>query len=149
MFKKLAVLVLMTLATLAACGPLVPRSPAQGESRPDLTVKTTYLEMEGRQGNCVEAYTPYEIRVVVENIGQADADSFSVELNGAQQRVDEGLPAGQTIVLHFPGTVPSGRYEAFVDTADEVSEKREDNNSLQYLAPTPTPPVLCTATPTT
>ena len=35
-----------------------------------------YLEMERRQGNCVEVYTPYGIRVLVENIGLAECWPF-------------------------------------------------------------------------
>jgi subtilase family serine protease len=107
-----------------------------------------YLEMEGRQGNCVEAYTPYGIRVVVENVGLASAGPFVVDLNGTQQQVDGGLAAGQFIELHFTGTAPSGQYEAHADATDHVVEDQEDNNSLSFLAPTPTPPLLCTATPT-
>jgi subtilase family serine protease len=107
-----------------------------------------YLEMEGRQGSCVEAYTPYGIRVVVENVGPAGAGPFFVELNGARQEVNDGLMAGRSVVLHFAGTTPNGRYEATADAADQVAESQEDNNSLSFLAPTPTPPPLCTPTPT-
>jgi len=114
---------------------------------PDLTIKHMYLEMEGRQSNCVEAYTPYGIRVLVENIGSADTEPFVVDLNGTRQQVDEGLAAGQFIELHFAGTVPSGGYEAHADATNQVIEQQEDNNSLSFLAPTPTPPPLCTATP--
>ncbi len=148
MFRKIPSLFFTAALALAACGALEAKmEPTQVETMPDLIVKYMYLEMEGRQGNCVAAYTPYEIRVVVENIGQASAGPFSVELNAAQQGVDKGLAAGQSVVLHFPGTVPSGQYEASVDVADQVVERREDNNSLLFLAPTPTPPPLCASMP--
>ncbi len=49
----------------------------------------------------MEAYTPYEIRVVVENIGLASAGPFVVDVNGNRQQVDEGLANGQDILLHF------------------------------------------------
>ena len=117
-------------------------------SLPDLIIKLMYLEMEGRQSNCVEAYTPYGIRVFVENIGLASTGPFAVDLNSTRQQVDGGLAAGQLIELHFAGTAPSGRYEAFVDVTNQVVEHQEDNNFLSFLAPTPTPPPLCTATPT-
>lgn len=122
-------------------------STAELASLPDLTIKLMYLEMEGRQSNCVEAYTPYGIRVLVENIGLANAGPFVVDLNGARQQVDEGLAAGQVVELHFAGTVPSGGYEAYADATNQVIEHQEDNNSFSFLAPTPTPPPLCTATP--
>jgi hypothetical protein len=114
---------------------------------PDLSIKLMYLEMEGRQGNCVEAYTPYGIRVLVENIGLTSAGPFAVDLNGTQQEVDEGLAAGQVIEIHFAGTALNGQYKAFADVTNRVVEQQEDNNSLSFLAPTPTPPPFCTATP--
>ncbi len=116
-------------------------------SLPDLIIKFTYLEMAGRQRNCVMAYTPYEIRVVVQNIGLAEARPFAVDLNGSQEKVDKGLPASQSIVLHF-ATTPSGQYAVRVDSLDQVRERDENNNAQTYFAPTPTPPLLCTATPT-
>lgn len=147
----LLILVFVVVACTPSISPttnptIVPTSDLT--SLPDLTVMLIYLEMEGRQSNCVAAYTPYEIRVWVENIGLTDAGPFVVDLNGTHQQVDAGLTASQSIELHFPGTVPSGRYEAVVDVTDQVVELQEDNNSLSYIAPTPTPPPLCTASPT-
>lgn len=123
-------------------------SPSELASLPDLIIKSMYLEMEGRLGNCVEAYASYGISVLVENIGLASAGPFVVDLNNTRQQVDEGLAAGQHIQLHFAGTTPSGRYEAIADSMNQVVEREESNNTLSYLAPTPTPPLLCTATPT-
>ena len=117
-------------------------------SLPDLIIKSMYLEMEGRHSNCVDAYSTYGIGVLVENIGLSSARAFVVDMNGAQQQVDSGLAAGQFISLFFAGTTPSGRYEAFADATNQVVERQEDNNTLSFLAPTPTPPLLCTATPT-
>ena len=114
----------------------------------DLIIKVMYLEMEGRHGNCVETYSSYGIRVLVENIGLASAGPFVVDLNSMRQQVDSGLAADQFIELHFAGTTPSGRYEATADSINQVVEREEDNNTLSFLAPTPTPPPLCTATPT-
>jgi subtilase family serine protease len=107
-----------------------------------------YLEMEGRQGNCVNTYSRYGIRVQIENTGLANAGPFGVELNSIRQNVDDGLMAGQSLVLFFAGTTPSGNYEAIVDVTNQIIESREDNNTLSYIAPTPTPPLLCTPTPT-
>ena len=147
-------LLLMVFVTVA-CTPIstspintIVVSTSELASMPDLIIKLMYLEMEGRQSNCVESYTPYGIRVLVENIGSTSAGPFVVDLNGTRQQVDEGLAAGQFIELHFKGTTPSGQYEAFADVTNQVIEHQEDNNSLSFLAPTPTPPPLCTAIPT-
>ena len=137
---------LIIVLVLVACIPSRPapanpivESTLELASLPDLIIKLMYLEMEGRQSNCVEAYTPYGIRMLVENIGLASAGPFVVDLNGTRQQVDKGLAAGQFIELHFSGTAPSGQYEAYADVADQVVENQEDNNSFSFLAPTPTP----------
>ncbi len=139
-------------ATMAVIDALRPTdtilSPSELASLPDLIIKNMYLEMEGRQGNCVEAYARYGIRVVVENIGLVSAGAFVVDMNSIRQEVKEGLAPGQHIELHFAGTTPSGRYEATADSMNQVVEREENNNTLSFLAPTPTPPLLCTATPT-
>ena len=104
--------------------------------------------MAGQQGNCVNKYTPYGSRVVIENQGHGDANTFWVGVNEDLIQVEEGLAAGQSLALHFSGTVPSGTYTATVDVFDQVKELNEDNNLETFLAPTPTPPPICTPTPT-
>jgi len=117
-------------------------------ARPDLAIKSIYLEMAGRQvSQCVLAFSPYGIRVVVQNVGVTASGPFEVELNGATQTVKTGLDAGQDIELHFPGTIPSGQYTARVDPANQAPEEDEGNNAATFTAPTPTPPPLCTPTP--
>ena len=129
--------------------PLVSQTgEAQLSSLPDLIIKFMSLDMDGNQGNCVKAYSRYGIRVRIENVGSAGAGPFVVDLNDQRQTVDSGLTAGENIALFFVGTVASGNYEAAVDPTDQVVESREDNNTLSYLAPTPTPPLLCTPAPT-
>src|SRR5215216_2622908 len=59
----------------------LPTSASNLSSQPDLTIKLMYLEMEGRQGNCVNAYSSYGIRVLIENTGSGDAGPFVVDLN--------------------------------------------------------------------
>src|SRR5512146_1610306 len=109
------------LPTVAATLPVRPTlspTPRAGSSLaplPDLTIPAVTLEMQGRQGSCVAAYAPYAIRVSVENIGSADAPTFSVQLNGVRQSVKDGLRAGQRIQLEFTRLDPDGRYAAVVD----------------------------------
>jgi hypothetical protein len=117
-------------------------------SQPDLIINFMYLEMEGRQGNCVNAYSPYGIRVQIKNIGSANSGPFFVDLNGILQEVDYGLLVGQSIELHFAGTISSGQYEATTDVTNRVVESQEDNNTFSFHAPTPTPPPLCAVTVT-
>ena len=131
---------------------VLPASPSAANTptvaRPDLVVQSMYLEMADRHGlACVAAFSPYGIRVVVQNVGVTASGQFEVELNGAIQTVNAGLDAGQDIELHFPGTIPSGQYTARVDPANLAPEEDEGNNAATFTAPTPTPPPLCTPTP--
>jgi subtilase family serine protease len=147
-----SVLGLLILA-IVACTPKTklpphPTSESSPSSTPDLVINSMYLEMEGRQGHCVDAYSPYGIRVQIKNIGSANTGSFSVDLNGVIQEVKDGLQVDQSIELHFAGTIPSGQYEATADVTNQVVESREDNNTSSFHAPTPTPPPLCVVTAT-
>jgi subtilase family serine protease len=130
--------------------PLFVQSTSESDrpSQPDLIINFMYLEMEGRQGTCVNAYSPYGIRVQIKNIGSANTGPFFVDLNGTLQEVKYGLLVGQSIELHFAGTISSGQYEATADVTNQVIESREENNTFSFLAPTPTPPPLCVATVT-
>jgi subtilase family serine protease len=123
-------------------------NPTTFTQPPDLVIAYMYLEMEGRTEQCMVAYAPYGIRVIVQNTGDAAAGPFAVQLNSAEQTVAAGLAAGQSIELHFAGTVPSGQYTAVVDPADQVAEHNESNNTQTFMAPTPSPPPICTPTPT-
>jgi subtilase family serine protease len=62
--------------------------------------------------------------------------------------VNDVLLVGESIELHFAGTISSGQYEATVDVTNQVIESREDNNTFSFQAPTPTPPPLCVVTVT-
>ena len=115
---------------------------------PDLKVAFVYVEMQGRQGGaCVNAYTPYEIRVNIKNEGNADASSFSVEVNGVSKTIS--LTAGQSIDVPFTDLPSSGVVKISVDPANKVLESNENNNTTEYTTlGTPTPPPLCTPVPT-
>jgi subtilase family serine protease len=124
----------------AANTPTVPRS--------DLVIQSMYLEMADRHGlSCVEAFSPYGIRLAVRNVGVTPSGPFEVELNGVSQVVTIGLDPGQTVELHYSGTVPSGQYVARVDPANQAPEEDEGNNESTFIAPTPSPPPLCTPGP--
>jgi alpha-tubulin suppressor-like RCC1 family protein len=115
---------------------------------PDLTIASMYLESEGRRGDCWTGEYLYGVRVVVRNAGDRNATvPFIVELDDLQYVVEGGLSAGNSVELHFPGMSYRGRYLAFVDVTHQVVERDENNNTLLYDAPTPSPPPPCTATP--
>jgi subtilase family serine protease len=151
MEKQLCGVVVVFLALLLACqSPPVSNPPtSSAEALPDLKITNIYVEMQGRTGYCVDAYTPYEIRVTVQNAGESPAPPFQVALNHQQQFLLQGLPAGQSIELHFSLSASNGQYEAVADPDNQVREKDENNNRAAYQAITPTPPLLCTKIPST
>ena len=121
---------------------------------PDLTISNVYLGMQGIPGNstnCVSNYAPFEIRVIVQNHGQAPAYNISVTETsiGTNLMVGE-LGAGQSMELYFPSGLPSGTYNFVVDPQNAIPELNENNNVFSYLPITPTPPAICTpvVTPT-
>lgn len=114
---------------------------------PDLIVSYSYLELEGRTENCVYGPGAYEVRVVVKNVGAAAADGFFVELNGVRQFHEEQVLPDQIAVIHFSGVPSNGLGEIHVDSTNLVQERDEDNNVGQYIAITPTLPLICTPTP--
>ena len=114
---------------------------------PDLTLRAVRIEMEAI-GVCYEPGAPLGIRVEVENIGAADAGPFNVEANGVQRLVPEGLPAGQMIPLWFEGYRYPDANSVLIDATALVQESDEGNNSLSQPLPIPTPPPVCSPTPT-
>ena len=146
---------------LSACGPvtvIVPtgiasltvQAPTASGSLPDLVVSNVYLGMQGvdtGSGNCVSAYASFEIRVTIRNLGPVPASTISVvELSTGTTLPIAELGAGQAMELHFPATSPNGSYNVAVDPQNSIPETNENNNIFSYLAPTPTPPALCTPT---
>lgn len=126
--------------------PSAPGTPVH--ARPDLALLSISLEMADRHGgSCVEAISPYGIRIGVGNEGSTASGPFEVELDGIVQVVAIGLNPGETVELHFPGTVASGRYVARLDPSDRIAEEDEANNDTAFIAPTPSPPPICTPGP--
>ena len=135
------------------CTPAVTPTftPAQ---TPDLTISSVYLGMQGIPGSpntCLSNYAPFEVRVTIQNRGQAQAVNILVKESstGTQLTVDL-LPAGQSAEVNFPATLSGGTYNFVVDPQNTIPELDESNNAFSYLPITPTPPVICTpvSTPT-
>jgi hypothetical protein len=143
--RPLAIDVEPTRTRTPTPGP-TPGAEDQGPL-PDLAIKYVKIELE-TGGDCDYTSTQLGLRVVIENTGDAGAGPFVVEANGAQQTVDEGLAAGETARLWFAGYKHGGENTVIVDTAFQVQESDEDNNSFSQLVPIPTLPPTCTPPPT-
>jgi len=151
-----AIVVMAPWAATADRGPpAVVRSgvdsstpPATSLPLPDLVVIGMSITLE-TGGDCNYTSTQLGVRVVFGNVGSADAGSFVVDVNGAQQTVAAGLPQGETGSLWFSGYVFGPEENvAVVDATFQVEESNEDNNTLAQIVPIPTLPQPCTPTPT-
>jgi len=148
---KLHILIYMLfILVLSACDHVINITPTSVSSLPDLFVSKVYLGMQGVPTNwaeCISAYGPFEIRAMIRNLGQATAYNITViELSTGTNLTIGELGAGQGIELYFPISSASATYNVVVDSQNTILESNEDNNTLSYLAITPTPPVLCTPT---
>ena len=114
------------------------RTPTGSASLPDLTISSiTYV---GSTPAC--ANNPRD-NVVVSNIGNLNAGTFSVAFNSQTQSVT-ALAAGQSITLSF-GAMP-GTSTATADSTNLIAESNESNNSLTASLPAPTQAPTCTPT---
>ena len=119
-------------------------TPTPSGSLPDLAV--TGMAVSSQTGGCPA--TPLGLRVTVTNSGGAAAGTFSVTANGGSPQTVSGLAAGASTSLWFPSYVSGGPNSATADSAGQVAESNESNNTLSQMLPIPTPPFCPTATPT-
>ena len=109
---------------------------------PDLTVEFTDLPEKFVAG------TEYEVKVLIRNVGEADAGSFNVELKANESSIEkvtvEGLAAGSSTTITFkwkPEEAGTYMLKATVDTENLIEEKDETNNaatvSVTVTAPVP------------
>jgi hypothetical protein len=149
----------LAILLLSSCGPVVLPPPTATPSPtplisgvPEFLISSVYLGMQGApgQGNgCVPNYGPLEIRVTIQNQSETPAYNVSVvEHSTATTLIVGELGAWQSIELMFPAASSNGTYNIEVDPENMIPEINEQNNTFSYFAPTPTPPVLCTPTPT-
>jgi hypothetical protein len=131
-------------ATSTAAPTLETTPPLQGGSgAPDLVaiVRTSLAPPQ-----CYDAHSRAGALVSVTNVGPADAGPFMVEVDGVWQAVPGGLPAGQSIILWFDGSVyklPWASMTVTVDAANQVVESDESNNVTTAFVATLTPPLSC------
>jgi WD40 repeat protein len=112
---------------------------------PDLTIRGVTV-LSDSPDSCPSPDQTLRMIVQVENDGQAPAGQFMIKLNTDQQLVHNGLGAGQTVALSFPG------YDSFpeilVDATSLVVESDESNNSYFRQLDLPTPAIDCAVTAT-
>jgi hypothetical protein len=113
---------------------------------PDLVILSVSLTMSGWNGVCVPRFTTYDASVVIANNGINAAGGFVV-LSRNSQRSVTGLAGGQFITLNYTNV---SDFDTFiVDFTNTVLELDETNNTFELTAQaTPTPPPICTITPT-
>jgi len=143
-------LFLLAVTLLSACTPglVLVTTPTSPSFLPDLVVSNVYLGMQGVPTSwteCVPDYGPFEIRAMIQNLGQAIAYNISViELSSGTNLTIGELGAGQGMEMYFPISSASTAYNLVVDPQNMIPESNESNNIFSYLAITPTPPVKCT-----
>ena len=121
-------------------------TPTPVPPNPDLIIQGMSVTLE-TGGACNFTSTALGIRIGIANIGNVDAGSFVVDVNGAQQTVDGGLAVDEKGSLWFSG-FSNGENVAFVDATMQVDEMNELNNEVSRILPVPTLPLPCTPTPT-
>jgi hypothetical protein len=130
-------------APLVANGDEAPHPPA------DLTVSHVSNSMRGYYGGCIPKYEALVVRVCVRNLGAGAAGTYAVSVNGVLGARASGLSAGTTACID---TIPSAYgFEPVTVVADylgEVAETDEGNNRWTGQIALPTPPLICTVTPT-
>ena len=148
---QVVTITLLAVFLFGACTPGPIATPTSAPSLPDLFVSDVFLGMQGvpRNGTvCVPAYGPFEIRAMIRNLGQATAYNIIVsDLSSGNEHTIVELGAGLGMELGFPITPANTTYKLVVDPQNSILESDESNNTFSYLAITPTPPTLCTTTP--
>ena len=128
-----------TVTPTPAASYTVTPTPVGGVYLPDLTISFVSLQLQG--GN--SCYTNplgviYEARIVIQNIGNADAGAFVVESGDTQQTISS-LSAGASITIAMPlDDNPQ------VDVTNQVAESNETNNTYTEYILTPTSLPTCT-----
>lgn len=111
---------------------------------PDLIVKSVSIDL-GSGDQCDDTTFRLGIRVKIENLGEAAAGPFVVDVNGTQKYVASGLDPGKVVYLRFPNF--QEQTEVWVDSAAQVEESSEDNNKSSERLITPTLSPRCLQTP--
>ncbi|MEM7798718.1 MAG: DUF5060 domain-containing protein, partial [Chloroflexota bacterium] len=113
----------------------------------DLEITTVAVTMDPIPA-CLEPEEPIPalgLKVFIRNNGSETAGTFLVEFNGTTQAVSSLAGNAQTSVFF---TSYAGGSAVTVDSANQIAETDETNNSFTQIGPVPTPPAPCpTAVP--
>ncbi len=128
----------------ATVTPTHTPTPTAPGNLPDLVVN--WLSIGQETPGCPP--TPMGLNVTIANTGNAAAGPFSVTANGGPSTTVAGLAAGASISVWLPSYLSGAPNTATVDSANQVVESNEGNNTLSQMVAIPTPPYCPTATPT-
>lgn len=123
---------------LPTCTPT--NTPSTTTSKPDLTISSMQVINPTFNGTCAQN-TSQALRVVVANIGTANAGAFVVTVNSQQFNVPS-LAAGQSTTLDATSFAPTN--QATADSTNVIAESNENNNTAALGGPTATPARVCT-----
>lgn len=132
------------LALTPTPAPTFTPTPTGTAAGVDLVV--TRMQITSRSSGCPQG--PLGLLVTVANIGSAAAGPFAVTANSSPAQTVAGLAAGASASLWFSGYAYGSANSATVDSAGQVAESNESNNTLIQYVPIPTPLYCPTATPT-
>lgn len=121
-----------TIGGLTYTVPIDYDLPEVANTAPDVTVVSMRLYSDESVDTCT-----IELETTIKNIGQTATGPFTVQANSQTYRILTPVAPGEEKVLRFSdfrhGLLMDPNL-VFVDSADEVSELREDNNILErYL----------------
>jgi hypothetical protein len=126
----------------ATATPSITTTPTGPGDLPDLTI--TGMAIGSETNTCPQ--TPLGLLVRVANIGSPGAGPFTVTANGATRTVD-GLAPGQSRAVWFPSYAYGNLNTATADSAGQVLESDEGNNTRAEMVPIPTPLYCPSPTP--
>jgi hypothetical protein len=140
-FKNLCCMLLIPL--LFACGSIPTTGPTPVSSLPDLAILGVHVSDVDENNNCLHEYV-----ILATLVNRGNAPAYNVTLAETATGVSipvQVLGANEKLVVHFP-VATGGMYTVVADPDNSILESDETNNSLSYIAPTPTPSIPCVPT---
>lgn len=143
-FHALRTVALVFFPMMAAAVTPTP-SPTPIPVLPDLEPVQVFVFSDSF-GTCLLHPANLHTWAVIQNHGGA-AGAFTVEINGQEVRLDQGLPGDGWADWIFVEGYSVGETKVVVDSENEIVESNEENNTLIDAPPIPTPLPTCSPTP--